>query len=74
MRFLQRYIYILYTFIILKSGERRRRRPRSENIEQSAADEKKNKQLSAQNGHDGFHTKGAANILMKLRRRLKTKK
>jgi len=32
------YIPTLYTFIILKSGERRRRRPRSENIEQSAAD------------------------------------
>jgi len=49
-------VYTLYTFIILKSGERRLRWPRNENVEQSAKDENKNKQLSARNGHDGFHT------------------
>jgi len=67
MRFL--YTYNIYVYNIKEcrrtsssaaAAERKYRTHR-------AADEKKNKQLSAQNGHDGFHTKDAANNIDEIK-------
>jgi len=69
MRFLYntyRYVYNIIEWRTSSSAERKYRTV----LRATTEDKKKNnnnKQLSAQNGHDGFHTKGAANNIDEIK-------